>query len=234
MSLPVAILAGGLATRLRPMTEQIPKALIEVAGKPFIEHQLELLKSHRITRAVICLGYLGEKVESLIGNGHRFGMKIDYVYDGPILLGTGGSLINALPHLGESFYVLYGDTFLDCDYEAIEKTFLKSGKSGLMTVFQNRNQWDRSNVHFKNGEILCYDKEKKLSEMEHIDYGLGILKAKAIEQYPRNQVIDLAAIYQALLSKGDLAGYEVDKRFYEIGSPSGLAETQIFLSKEQV
>jgi NDP-sugar pyrophosphorylase family protein len=234
MTLPVAILAGGLATRLRPLTEQIPKILIEVAGKPFIEHQLDLLKKHGLTEVVLCLGYLGERVKSVLGNGHRLGVKIEYIFDGPTLLGTGGSLVKALPLLGESFFVLYGDTYLDCPYEVIERAFLDSGKSGLMTVFRNKNQWDLSNVHFSDGEILCYDKKKRTPEMEHIDYGLGILKAKVFDHVSKNEVIDLAMVYQKLITKGDLAGYEVNKRFYEIGSPAGLAETEIFLSKEQV
>jgi NDP-sugar pyrophosphorylase family protein len=234
MSLPVAILAGGLATRLRPLTEKIPKSLVEVAGKPFIVHQLELLQRNGLTHIVLCLGYLGEQVQAEIGNGSRWGMQVDYVFDGPILLGTGGALRRALPLLGEAFFTLYGDAYLDCDYTKVESAFCASGKPGLMTVFHNKNLWDRSNVIFENGRIRRYDKKDLVPEMEHIDYGLGVLQASVLERYPADQVLDLATVYRDLLVKDQLAGYEVSQRFYEIGSPAGLQETRdyILLTKE--
>jgi len=231
MSLPVAILAGGTATRLRPLTESIPKALVDVAGKPFAEYQLELLKRNGFKRIVFCVGYLGEKVEAALGNGDRWDMELSYVFDGEVLLGTGGALRKALPLLGEKFLVLYGDTYLDCDYAAVEAAFLSGGKLGLMTVFRNNNQWDRSNVFFVNGRVMRYDKRRPGPEMQHIDYGLGALQAKVFEDYPDDSVIDLAQIYQDLLARGELAGFEVTQRFYEIGTPSGLEETRRYLKE---
>src|SRR4051812_45822232 len=170
LDLPVAILAGGLATRLRPITEKVPKVLVEVAGEPFFSHQIRLLKAAGLTHLVLCLGYLGEKVVELYGNGERWGVKIDYCFDGPKLLGTGGALIQALPKLGDAFYVLYGDSYLPIDYRAVGDFFLKSGKLGLMTVYENQELYDASNVWFEHGEIKVYDRKAKLPQMHHIDY----------------------------------------------------------------
>ncbi len=233
MSLPVAILAGGLATRLLPLTSKVPKSLVDVAGKPFIVHQFELLRRNQITRVVLCLGYLGEQVQAVIGDGRRWEMQVDYIFDGPVLLGTGGALRRALPLLGESFFVLYGDSYLDCDYSAIENVYHNNRKLGLMTVFRNTGKWDRSNVIFENSRIQSYDKTNPLPEMQHIDYGLGVLRSSALEAYPSECVLDLAKVYQDLLAQDLLAGFEVSKRFYEIGSPAGLQETREYL-KEQV
>ena len=230
MSLSVAILAGGLATRMRPVTEHIPKALLEVAGKPFAIHQLELLRQHAIRRVVFCVGYLGEQIQETLGDGSRWGMELEYVFDGPKLLGTGGALRQAVPALGDAFLVLYGDSYLECDYKAVERAFLNSGRLGLMTVLHNNNQWDRSNVVFAEGRILQYNKRQRTSQMKHIDYGLGALQASVFNAYPAGEPLDLATIYQDLLAQDQLAGFEVTRRFYEIGSPRGLEETQQYLS----
>lgn len=226
MTLPVAILAGGLATRLRPVAEKIPKALVEVAGKPFVVHQLALLRAGGVERVVLCVGHLGEQVEALVGDGRRFGLEVACAYDGPRLLGTGGALRRALPLLGERFLVLYGDSYLECDYAAVSRSFEASGKLGLMTVFRNQGRWDTSNVVFRDGRILRYSKGARIPEMEHIDYGLGGLSAEALRPYPDEAPLDLATVYEDLLARGELAGFEVAERFYEIGSPEGLAETR--------
>ncbi len=231
MRLPIAILAGGLATRLRPLTERVPKALLDVCGKPFIERQLELLKSRGVERVVLCLGFLGEMVRDRVGDGGRWGLAIDYSFDGDKLLGTGGSLRRALPLLGDAFMVMYGDSYLDCDYAAVEQAFLASGRIGLMTVLENDNRWDRSNILYRQDRILSYDKRNPTDEMRHIDYGLGALSAKAFDRYVADDgPIDLALIYQGLLASGELAGFEVTKRFYEIGSHEGLEETRRFFA----
>jgi NDP-sugar pyrophosphorylase family protein len=232
MTLPVAILAGGLATRLRPLTERVPKALLEVNGKPFVEHQIELLVRNGVEEIVFCLGYLGEQVQTALGNGRKWGLKLNYVFDGPVLLGTGGALQKALPYLGEAFFVLYGDSYLECDYSAIEQAFWRSGRSGLMTVFKNMDRWDRSNVLFENGRVIRYDKKNRTPDMQYIDYGLGVLKADTFEKYPRDKEIDLAAIYQGLAAGDQLAGYEVTQRFYEIGSLAGLEETRAYIGSK--
>lgn len=221
---PVAILAGGLATRLRPLTETVPKLLVEVAGEPFFSHQIRLLKAAGLARIVLCVGFLGEKVVEHYGDGSAWGVHIEYVFDGPKLLGTGGALIRALPKLGESFYVLYGDSYLPIDYGAVGDFFERSRKLGLMTVFENRERYDASNVWFEGGEIKVYDKKARVPQMQHIDYGLGVFRAAAFDGFPRDAVVDLAEVQKSLLNRGELAGYEVHQRFYEIGSHAGLAE----------
>jgi NDP-sugar pyrophosphorylase family protein len=232
MSLPVAILAGGLATRLYPLTENLPKSLIEVAGKPFIVHQIELLRRNQIDHIVLCVGYLGEMIQEALGDGQALHVRIDYFFDGPLLLGTGGVLKKALPLLGDSFFVLYGDSYLDVDYETVRNAFEGSGKLGLMTVYHNAGRWDRSNVLFSNGQIIRYNKRQPAPEMQHIDYGLGVLRKEAFAEFPDGENFDLAQVYQALSARNQLAGYEVTQRFYEIGSPEGLEETRRFLSRQ--
>jgi N-acetyl-alpha-D-muramate 1-phosphate uridylyltransferase len=221
--LPVAILAGGLATRLRPITETIPKALAEVAGEPFLAHQLRLLARSGFTRAVLLVGYRGEQIEAFAGNGAQFGLDIEYLYDGPQLLGTGGALKRALHLLGDSFAVVYGDSYLPCDYAAALTSFTSSGKQGLMTVFRNDGQWDTSNVEFSSGRILAYDKVNRTPAMRHIDYGLGAFRREAFDAVPEGEPYDLATVYRNLLVRGQLAAWESPVRFYEIGSVEGIA-----------
>lgn len=226
---PVALLAGGLATRLRPITEKIPKLLVEVAGEPFFSHQLRLLKKNGLTKIVLCVGYLGDQIVAHYGDGSKWGVELEYSFDGDTLLGTGGALIRALPKLGEAFYVLYGDSYLPIDYQAVGRAFVASGQPGLMTVFENHGAYDASNVWFEDGRIRLYSKTEKLPQMKHIDYGLGVFRADAFAGCPRNEVVDLASVQSALSRSGRLAGYELKERFYEIGSPAGLRELDTLL-----
>jgi NDP-sugar pyrophosphorylase family protein len=225
VKLPVAILAGGLATRLRPVTETIPKALVDVAGTPFILRQLDYLRHQGASRVVICVGYLGEQIEAVVGDGAACGLSVSYSQDWPSLLGTGGALKQALPALDSRFLVLYGDSYLPIDFAAVERAFLASGKPALMTVQHNADRWDKSNVLFRDGAILEYNKRTPTPDMVHIDYGLGAISADVLKSEQQTGPFDLADIYHRLSLSGDLAGYEVDKRFYEIGSHKGLAET---------
>ena len=226
---PVAILAGGLATRLRPITESIPKSLVPVGGEPFLAHQLRLLSSRGIRRVVLCLGYLGEMIETQFRDGAGYGITLEYSYDGPQLLGTGGALKQALPRLGSQFFVLYGDSYLPIDYASVADAFNKSGKMALMTVFKNQDRWDSSNVTFDGKNIRCYDKKNRSAEMEYIDYGLGVFRADALAEWPEGQPFDLADVYRGLVGRDQLAGFEVNQRFYEAGSPAGLAELDLLL-----
>lgn len=228
---PVAILAGGLATRLRPLTERIPKVLLPVAGKPFLARQLDLLRAQGLTRVVLCVGYLGEVIEREFGDGRDWGVQLDYSFDGPVLLGTGGALQKALPLLGEHFFVLYGDSYLPIDFRPVADCFLRSGKAGLMTVFHNQNRFDTSNVWFENGEIKVYDKKQRLAQMQHIDYGLSMLSPAAFKGRTAGSAFDLSDLMQQLLRESQLAGFEVTERFYEIGSPAGLAELEAILER---
>lgn len=230
--LPVAILAGGLAKRLRPITESIPKLLVEVAGEPFFYHQLTLLKAAGLRHVVVCAGHLGGMIVDRFGDGSDIGMDIAYSFDGPRLLGTGGALQRALPLLGGSFFVLYGDSYLPIDYLDVGRAFIESGKTGLMTVFENRNQFDTSNVVFRSGQIVAYDKKVQDPRMHHIDYGLGALHARAFDDYKPDTVLDLAEVYRKLVEECQLAGFESPVRFYEIGSPSGLRELDTHLQSQ--
>jgi len=229
--LPVAILAGGLATRLRPITTSIPKALVEVAGEPFIAHQLRYLKAQGISEVVLCTGYLGEMIEAVVKDGAAFGVKVKYSPDGEKLLGTGGALRQALPLLSDEFFVLYGDSFLPVDFKAVETDFHQSQQPALMTVLKNEDRWDKSNVIFKESQIVEYNKAETKPDMHFIDYGLGVLKKSVLQAYPANEVFDLAAVYHQLSIAGQLAGHEVHERFYEIGSFEGLKETEEFLNQ---
>lgn len=230
MNWPVAILAGGLATRLRPITEKIPKLLIEVAGEPFFNHQLRLLKKAGLTKIVLCVGHLGEMIVERYGDGSEWGVELTYSFDGPKLLGTGGAIAEALPKLARIFYVLYGDSYLPIDYQTIGKFFLHSGKKGLMTVYKNNGLYDASNVWYEHGNIIAYDKKKKLPEMNYIDYGLGVFRAGAFLTLSPQHRCDLADIQKKLVTQQELAGYEVQQRFYEIGSCEGLRELDNLLS----
>ena len=230
---PVAILAGGLATRLRPITETIPKALVPVAGEPFLAHQLRQLRGQGLRRVVVCTAYLGEMIEAEFGDGQSHGMEIDYSLDGPSLLGTGGALRRALPLLGDRFFVLYGDSYLSISYEDVKEAFVRSGKLGLMTVFKNDGHWDVSNVLYREGKIAACDKKSPAREMRHIDYGLGVLSAGVLQRWPEDEPFDLADVYRRLIAENQLAGYEVTERFYEIGSPQGLAELDAMLRTRQ-
>lgn len=227
---PVAILAGGLATRLRPITETIPKSLVSVAGEPFLAHQLRLLHGRGLRRVVLCVGHLGERIEAEFGDGAAFGVDVQYSFDGPRLLGTGGALRRALPLLGARFLVLYGDSYLPMNYAAAVRAFEGSGQPALMTVFNNEGRWDTSNVFFADSTIRLYHKQNRTAEMRHIDYGLGILRADVLASRPADQPFDLADVYAELVARGELAGYEVRERFYEVGSHAGLAELDELLA----
>ena len=228
----VAILAGGLATRLRPITQKIPKALIEVNGEPFIAHQFRLLCRHGISHVVVCTGFLGEMIQEFAGDGASFGLKVEYSADGPTLLGTGGALKRALPLLGEAFFVLYGDSYLTCDYHAVQSAFETSKKMALMTVFKNEGKWEKSNVEFEDGRLLEYDKKNQTPAMRHVDYGLGVFSKLAFDSVcvANDKPCDLAHLYQDILNRGQLAGFEVPHRFYEIGSFEGLKEVRQYIA----
>jgi N-acetyl-alpha-D-muramate 1-phosphate uridylyltransferase len=233
IGLPVAILAGGLATRLRPLTETVPKVLLEVAGKPFLEHQLLRLREQGIRDIVLCVGFLGEVIRDRFGNGRNYGVRIRYSFDGPVLLGTGGAIHRAAPMLGDAFFVLYGDSYLTIDYSAVADSFFDSGGSALMTVFKNQNEWDTSNVHFENGQIQEYNKHDVKPQMHHIDYGLSVFRTSVFAKYSGTSFLDLSDVMRDLALRGELTGYEASNRFYEIGSHAGLTELDGMLTAGQ-
>jgi N-acetyl-alpha-D-muramate 1-phosphate uridylyltransferase len=232
IGLPVAILAGGLATRLRPLTETVPKVLLEVAGQPFLEHQLAGLREQGVEHVVLCVGFLGESIRDRFGDGRSHGIRISYSFDGPKLLGTGGAIRKALPLLGEAFFVMYGDSYLRIDFAQVEGAFRSLAKPGLMTLFHNRDLWDASNVCYAGGVIQRYDKTLRGPDMQHIDYGLSVFKSEVFNEYSPDEVLDLSRVMRTLVDRGDMAGFEAGERFYEIGSPEGLRELNQFLDDQ--
>ncbi|HXE52281.1 MAG TPA: nucleotidyltransferase family protein [Tepidisphaeraceae bacterium] len=229
---PAALLAGGLATRLRPITETIPKAMVELAGKPFIDHQLVLLKRNGIRRVILCLGYLGQQVEQHLGDGSQLGMELRYSYDDEKLMGTGGALVRAAHLLGDIFWVMYGDSYMDIDYAAVLSDFASRDVLGMMTVLRNHDRWDRSNVVFRDGRLLRYDKKVRTPDMQYIDYGVALLRRRALNRVPKDKPFDLASLYTELVAEGQMAGHEVTNRFYEIGTPAALEEARQYLERQ--
>jgi NDP-sugar pyrophosphorylase family protein len=224
---PVCVLAGGLGTRLGERVRDTPKPLLQVAGRPFLVHQLALLADHGVREVVLCVGYRAEQIASSIGP-ERFGVRVRYSYDGPELEGTLGAVRRALPLLGERFLVLYGDTYLRIAYEAVDAAWRASGLPAVMTVLRNEGRWDTSNVDYRDGRVVRYDKRTPTADMPWIDYGLGGLESRALDAVGTEER-DLAALYARLAARGELFGFEATQRFYEIGTPETLAETDAFL-----
>ena len=227
--LPVVILAGGLATRLYPVTQKIPKSLILIDGHPFIDHQLELLKEKGVTQIILCVGNFGEMIEAHVGDGSRFGLEVRYSYDKDVLLGTGGAIKKAAVMLPDAFMILYGDSYLDIDFSSIVQQFNAGTFPALMTVYRNRNTFDTSNIIMKNEKIVRYDKKSRDPTMEYIDYGLIAIRKNVFNEYPANEPFDLSLVLSRLVDSGQVLGYEVSKRFYEIGSTSGIRETEEYI-----
>lgn len=225
---PVAILAGGLATRLHPITEAMPKALVSVAGESFIFRQLDYLREERVKKVVICLGHLGWMIEDIVGCGDRFGLEIKYSHDGGQLLGTGGAIKKAIPILGENFFILYGDSFLPINFLKVASAYRESQQKVLMTIIKNEGLWDASNVLYLNKNLIRYNKRSPSLEMKYIDYGLSIVNSSIFDKYPEHTNFDLADVYSDLSESGCMGGYEVFERFYEIGSHQGLSDAVEF------
>jgi NDP-sugar pyrophosphorylase family protein len=228
----IVIIAGGLATRLRPITEKIPKSLIEINGEPFVYHQLELLEKKGFKKIHFCLGFLGEQVEKAVKeSGYYERLSISFSYDGEKLLGTGGTIKKIINQLPDYFFVTYGDSYLDIDFYNVQQIFeLKNTNfNSLMTVYKNKNLFDKSNVIFEKDSIELYSKSKKDTRMAHIDYGVGILSNKCMEIYDKNIIFDLSELYENLSLKKELYGYEVFQRFYEIGSLQGIKDLSNYL-----
>lgn len=226
---PLALLAGGMGTRLGALTSELPKSLVMVAGEPFIAHQLRLLADQGITDIVLCCGHRADQIRAFVGDGTHFGCSVRYSLDGAHSLGTGGAIRHALPRLSPHFWVMYGDSYLTAAFAPILEAFLDSGKPALMTVFANQNGPEASNVLFSRGRILRYDKRPDAGPMTHIDYGLSIFSAEVFCRWPESTIFDLSLVQSGLAEQGLLTAYEVAERYYEIGSISGLKETESFL-----
>ena len=222
--LSVAILAGGLATRLLPLTKSSPKALMDVCGVPFVDWQLRLLAENGVDKVVFCVGHLSDMIQDFVGDGSSYGISVTYSVDGKIPLGTAGAIKKAAPLLGDDFMVLYGDSYLPVDYEAVQARFYELGKPALMTVYRNNQSFDTINVVFHDSEVLSYSKKFQSPKFTHIDYGLSVFNKKVFRSLISGQPADLSDICSKLSTERNLAGFEVFERFYEIGSHQGLQD----------
>lgn len=222
----VVILAGGLGTRLRSVAPNTPKALVPVAGRPFVEHQFDLLRKNGFTRVLLCVGHFANLIENHVGDGSRFGMSVQYSYEDPgMLLGTGGALINAIELLDDSFLTIYGDSYLPTDYRAVAAAFAKRGAKAMMCVYRNEGKWDKSNVRIAGGRVVFYSKAAQPGDADCIDYGLSAYRKSVIQAYHGITLpIDLGRVQEDLVRRGEMEAFEVRERFYEIGKPEGLAE----------
>jgi MurNAc alpha-1-phosphate uridylyltransferase len=231
------ILAGGLGTRLSPATDTIPKALIPVRGRPFADYQLAWLARQGVADVVYCIGYRGRQIVAHVGDGRAWGLAVRYVDEGNDLKGTAGALRLACDAdlLADAFFVLYGDSYLPIEFAPVFRAFAAGGRPALMTVMRNENRWDRSNVIFTPPTIALYDKRpdaEALRRMTHIDYGLSVISRDLIAtRIARREVADLADLFRDLSMAGELAGYEVTQRFYEVGSWEGIADFAHYLDQ---
>jgi len=227
----MVILAGGLATRMRPLTLKLPKSMLQIKGRPFLEYQLELLKEYEIKDVLLCVGYKGELIKDHFGDGRKFGMNLSYSFDGDKLLGTAGAMKKAYKLLGENFFLLYGDSYLPYDYQKIEESFKISNKLSLMVAYRNQNRFDKSNLLIQDGMIKLYDKTLQGENLEYIDAGLSILKKEVLNLIPEDEPYDLEELYRTLISEEEISAFEVKQRFYQIGSFEGLEEFKNLVEK---
>lgn len=225
------ILCGGLGTRLGERTKTVPKPMIRVGGKPFLEYEIELLRRSGIENFLLCVGYLGEQIEDHFGDGSEFGVAIRYSFDGPALLGPAGALKRASRHLDDSFFVTYGDAYLRADYTKIMAGLLDSGALGVMAVYKNKNSHGRSDLIVKDGRVLRYDKKVQAEGMLWINFGVSALRKRALHLIPSGKACGEEEFYGELIRRRELMAFSVRKRFYEIGTPASLEEFSKFISR---
>jgi NDP-sugar pyrophosphorylase family protein len=230
----MVILCGGLATRLYPLTKKISKSMIKIEGKPFLEHQLDLLKKNGIKNILLCIGYKGEQIKKYFGNGRKFGVKIRYSQEKKKLLGTGGALKKAEKLLEDNFLVMWGDSYLPFDFQGAIKFFKKFNKSGLMTVYKNCDKYEPSNVEVEGNLVKVYSKKRKTKKMKYIDYGVSIFKKEALKYIPKNKVYDLSKLNQLLVKKKQLLAFPARKRFYQIGTFEGIEEFRRYIKNKMM
>lgn len=229
----IVILCGGLATRLYPLTKKIPKSMIRIEGKPFLEHQLDLLKKNKIKNILLCIGYKGEQIKKYFGSGKKFGVKIRYSREKKKLLGTAGALKNAEKLLDDAFLVMWGDSYLPFDFQGAIKFFKKFNNLGLLTVYKNCNRYEPSNVEVEGNFVKVYSKKRKTKKMKYIDYGVSIFRKEILKFIPKNQVYDISRLNQLLIKKKQLLAFPSRKRFYQIGTFSGIEEFRKYLKNER-
>ncbi len=231
---PILILCGGMATRLYPLTHEIPKAMIPVAGEPFVSYQLRRLYEAGFRNVILCVGHLSDKILSFVGNGERFGLSVHYSFDGPSKKGTGGAILqaisNSLLQVHDLFFVTYGDTLLTLSYKAMVEDLLKhSDARSSMAILRNQNTWDQSNASFDGTYVTHYEKGKVDRDLQYIDYGVSLFYKDDFMQLAPRESFDLSEVMIPLVRLKKMVGYEVFQRFYEIGTLQGMNETENFL-----
>ncbi len=219
----MAILAGGFATRLGNLTEDRPKSMVEVQGKPFLEYQLDMLKKGGINNIVLCLGHMGEQIERYFVNGRKYGINIQYSFEDR-LLGTAGALKKAEVLLDDIFFTMYGDSYLFLNFSRVKSYFEYRNKLALMTVNKNYDQYDKSNTVIQGNLVKKFSNKEKTEDMFYIEYGVNIFNKEVLKMIPENQFYSLDDLFTRLIEMGELLAFEVKERFYEIGSPQGLKD----------
>ncbi len=225
------ILAGGLATRLRPITEHIPKSLIQIHDKPFLQYQLDRLRNEGVTDIILCIGHLGDQIVEYFGDGHKYGVNITYSYDGDRLLGTAGALKKAERYLYKDFFLTYGDSYLFIDYRTVMSWFKQFDKQGLMVIYKNYDRYDKSNVSIESNLVKSYSKAHKTKDMIYIDYGASILRRKVLNLIPAGEIFSLEKLFAQLIEQKQLLAYLVKERFYQVGSIDGIEEFKQYISQ---
>jgi len=227
MTYPVVILAGGIGSRLGKLTKKIPKALIKINGKPFIYYQLKLLSKTGVKEVILCVGYLGDQIKKYVGDGKKFNLNVKYSFEKK-LLGTGGAVKNAFSLIKKDFFIMYGDTYLPVNLIKIQEKYIRLKSKSLITIYENHNKLDKSNVFF-NGKSIIYNKNNYLKKMKYIEYGVSIFSKKIFNYFNNKKKFDLSDVFYFLSKKKLLNYYVVKKRFYEIGSISGLKDSKKYL-----
>ena len=227
----VVILAGGLATRLGCLTKNQPKSMVRIQGKPFLAYQLELLKKAGMKEIVVCIGHLGEQIETYFGSGERHGVRLRYSVE-KTLLGTAGALKNAGYLLDDLFLVMYGDSYLPIDFGSVTRYFMSKEKLALMTVFKNHDCFERSNAAIEGDLVTRYDKQAKTSRMVYVDYGASVFRKKVLEMIPEDRHYSFEELFRQLIPAKELLAYQLQERFYEIGSAQGLRQFEEYKRSE--
>ena len=229
----VVILAGGLATRMHPLTLTQPKSMLPVAGRPFIDWQLELLRRVGFDACLLCVGHFAEVIEAHVGDGSKYGLRVAYSHEGPERLGTGGALRRALPQLEDDFVLTYGDSYLPYDYLAPLRVLRAHADAEVvMSVFHNQNALEPSNVALGEGRVTRYEKGRSDSGLDYIDYGALAVRRRFVEAMPEGKS-DLSAALMRAVAAGTVRAAEASRRFFEVGSPAGLAALEHELREQQ-
>lgn len=228
----IVIICGGLATRLGNLAKKTPKSMMDINGKPFIEHQIEMLKKQNIKNIVLCTGHLSEKIESYLGDGKNFGVDIKYSYDGGKRLGPMGAVKNAESILEKDFFIMYGDSYIFVDFNKVYDFYKENNELVCMVVYKNKNKYDKSNLIVENNRVIGHKDLKVEGKIEYIDYGTSILNKKSLDFIPKDSFFSTEDFFKKMIKKNQLLAYEIKKRFYHIGNPKALEEFRNFVKNQ--